>query len=92
MKGQIIKQQFKKNRNRLIGKNSTFTLLFIIPFVFILQRNLTEYYNACGIEVMYGVFAAMLKERRIIITSNKLPRLSACVQASKVFSFKNVST
>jgi len=86
MKGQIIKQQFFKNRKLLIGKNSAFTLLFI------LQRNLTEYYNACGIEVMYGVFAAMLKERRIIITSNKLPRLSACVQASKVFSFKNVST
>lgn len=44
------------------------------------QRNLTEYYNACGVEIMYGVFAAMLKERRIIITSNKLPKLSACVQ------------
>ncbi|XP_071747929.1 DENN domain-containing protein 1A isoform X4 [Lepeophtheirus salmonis] len=46
------------------------------------NRNLTEYYNAVGIHSMLVVFASMLYERRVIIVSRKLSRLSACVQAA----------
>lgn len=46
------------------------------------NRNLSEYYNAVGIDTMLAVFAAMLHERRIMITSKKLYRLTACVQAA----------
>ena len=46
------------------------------------NRNLSEYYNAVGIDTMLAVFAAMLHERRIMITSSKLYRLTACVQAA----------
>ena len=46
------------------------------------NRNLSEYYNAVGVDTMLAIFAAMLCERRIIITSKKLHRLTACVQAA----------
>ena len=46
------------------------------------NRNLSEYYNAVGVDTMLAVFAAMLHERRIMITSSKLYRLTACVQAA----------
>ncbi|KAG8222195.1 hypothetical protein J437_LFUL001287, partial [Ladona fulva] len=46
------------------------------------NRNLTEYYNAVDGHNMMIVFASMLYERRIIFTSAKLNRLSACVQAA----------
>lgn len=46
------------------------------------NRNLSEYYNAVGVDTMLAVFAAMLHERRIMITSRKLYRLTACVQAA----------
>ncbi|XP_049819188.1 DENN domain-containing protein 1B-like isoform X2 [Aethina tumida] len=46
------------------------------------NRNLTEYYNAVDINNMIMVFASMLFERRIIFTSKKLKRLSACVQSA----------
>ncbi|XP_020708172.2 DENN domain-containing protein 1A isoform X3 [Athalia rosae] len=45
------------------------------------NRNLTEYYSAVDSHNMMMVFASMLYERRIIFTSKKLSRLSACVQA-----------
>lgn len=45
------------------------------------QRNLTEYYSAVDAHNMMMVFASMLYERRIIFTSKRLSRLSACVQA-----------
>ncbi|XP_076265058.1 uncharacterized protein LOC143199150 isoform X6 [Rhynchophorus ferrugineus] len=47
-----------------------------------LQRNLTEYYNAVDINNMMLIFASMLYERRIIFTSKQLKRLSACVQSA----------
>ena len=50
-------------------------------FDFMLQRNLTEYYSAVDAQNMMVVFASMLYERRIIFTSKRLSRLSACVQA-----------
>lgn len=46
------------------------------------NRNLTEYYNAIDTNNMIVIFASMLYERRIIITSRKLTRLSACVQSA----------
>ncbi|CAG2164946.1 unnamed protein product, partial [Oppiella nova] len=46
------------------------------------DRNLTEYFNAIDASNMIVVFANMLNERRIIMTSKKLSRLSACVQAA----------
>jgi len=46
------------------------------------NRNLTEYFNAVDSQSMLTVFASMLYERRILITSKKLSRLSACVQAA----------
>ncbi|XP_076547562.1 DENN domain-containing protein 1B isoform X9 [Osmia lignaria lignaria] len=45
------------------------------------NRNLTEYYSAVDAQNMMIVFASMLYERRIIFTSKRLSRLSACVQA-----------
>ncbi len=46
------------------------------------DRNLTEYFNAIDATNMIVIFANMLNERRIIMTSKKLSRLSACVQAA----------
>ncbi|XP_056011231.1 DENN domain-containing protein 1B-like isoform X13 [Ostrea edulis] len=46
------------------------------------SRNLTEYYNAVDTEKMMIIFASMLNERRIVITSKRLNRMTACVHAS----------
>jgi len=46
------------------------------------NRNFTEYYSAVDVNNMMLIFASMLNERRIIVTSKKLSRLSACVQAA----------
>ncbi|XP_059477766.1 DENN domain-containing protein 1A-like isoform X2 [Neocloeon triangulifer] len=46
------------------------------------NRNLTEYYSAVDANNMMVIFASMLYERRIIFTSKRLSRLSACVQAA----------
>ncbi|KAJ8686682.1 hypothetical protein QAD02_022476 [Eretmocerus hayati] len=45
------------------------------------NRNLTEYFSAVDSHNMMMIFASMLYERRIVFTSKKLSRLSACVQA-----------
>lgn len=50
--------------------------------IFCFQRNLTEYYNAVDKHNMMVIFASMLYERRIVFTSKKLKRLSACVQSA----------
>lgn len=46
------------------------------------NRNLTEYYNALDTANMMIVFASMLNERRIVVTSRRLSRLTACIHAS----------
>ncbi|XP_064458650.1 DENN domain-containing protein 1A-like isoform X2 [Ornithodoros turicata] len=51
------------------------------------NRNLTEYYNAVDATNMMVVFASMLHERRILITSKRLSRLSACVQAANALIY-----
>ncbi|CAG0890425.1 unnamed protein product [Cyprideis torosa] len=48
------------------------------------NRNLVEYYNAVSSEVMLEVFASMLHERRIVMVSRKLSRLTGCVQAANL--------
>lgn len=56
-------------------------------FYILLQRNLTEYYNAVDSQNMIIIFASMLFERRIIFTSKKLYRLSACVQSANAILY-----
>ncbi|XP_014291494.1 DENN domain-containing protein 1B isoform X1 [Halyomorpha halys] len=51
------------------------------------NRNLTEYYSAVDCDNMIRVFASMLFERRIVFTSKKLYRLSACVQAANAIIY-----
>ncbi|XP_065115588.2 DENN domain-containing protein 1B isoform X2 [Paramisgurnus dabryanus] len=46
------------------------------------SRNLTEYFVAVDVNNMLHLFASMLHERRIIITSSKLSTLTACVHGS----------
>ncbi|XP_071519391.1 uncharacterized protein [Panulirus ornatus] len=46
------------------------------------NRNLSEYYNAVDTNNMIIIFASMLYERRIIMVSKRLSRLSSCVQAA----------
>lgn len=51
------------------------------------NRNLTEYYNAVDSNNMMIIFASMLYERRIIFTSKRLNRLSACVQSANAIIY-----
>ena len=46
------------------------------------QRNLTEYFNAVDAHNMMVIFASMLHERRIVMVSSRISRLSACIQAA----------
>uniref|UniRef100_A0A8B9Z438 DENN domain containing 1B n=1 Tax=Buteo japonicus TaxID=224669 RepID=A0A8B9Z438_9AVES len=46
------------------------------------SRNLTEYFVAVDVNNMLQLYASMLHERRLIITSSKLSTLTACVHAS----------
>uniref|UniRef100_A0A8C3L8C1 DENN domain containing 1B n=1 Tax=Chrysolophus pictus TaxID=9089 RepID=A0A8C3L8C1_CHRPC len=57
---------------------SVVSILCIIPN----SRNLTEYFVAVDVNNMLQLYASMLHERRIIITSSKLSTLTACVHAS----------
>ncbi|XP_067941668.1 DENN domain-containing protein 1A-like isoform X2 [Watersipora subatra] len=46
------------------------------------NRNLSEYYSALDAELMIALFACMLNERRILVTSKKLSKLTACCHAA----------
>ncbi|KAI9556760.1 hypothetical protein GHT06_016551 [Daphnia sinensis] len=46
------------------------------------NRNLTEYFNAVDAHNMMVIFASMLHERRIVMVSSRISRLSACIQAA----------
>uniref|UniRef100_A0A8C4H847 DENN/MADD domain containing 1B n=1 Tax=Dicentrarchus labrax TaxID=13489 RepID=A0A8C4H847_DICLA len=52
-----------------------------------LQRNLTEYFVAVDVNNMLQLYASMLHERRIIITSSKLSTLTACVHGAAALLF-----
>ncbi|CAH1786185.1 unnamed protein product [Owenia fusiformis] len=71
----------------VVAKNFTEKFSFLCPDLHTLptipeNRNLTEYYNAIDANNMMTIFASMLYERRIIFTSKKLSRLTACVHGS----------
>uniref|UniRef100_A0A8D0CDZ0 DENN domain containing 1B n=1 Tax=Scleropages formosus TaxID=113540 RepID=A0A8D0CDZ0_SCLFO len=51
------------------------------------HRNLTEYFVAVDVNNMLHLYASMLHERRIIITSSKLSTLTACVHGSAAMLF-----
>ncbi|XP_063056893.1 DENN domain-containing protein 1B [Engraulis encrasicolus] len=51
------------------------------------SRNLTEYFVAVDVTNMLQLYASMLYERRIIITSSKLSTLTACVHGSASMLF-----
>uniref|UniRef100_A0A1A7Z0L5 DENN/MADD domain containing 1B n=1 Tax=Iconisemion striatum TaxID=60296 RepID=A0A1A7Z0L5_9TELE len=51
------------------------------------SRNLTEYFVAVDINNMLQLYASMLHERRIIITSSKLSTLTACVHGAAVMLY-----
>ncbi|XP_005095262.2 DENN domain-containing protein 1B isoform X2 [Aplysia californica] len=51
------------------------------------SRNLTEYYNAVDSFNMMLIFASMLHERRIYMTSRKLSRLTACIHAAEALLY-----
>ncbi|KAK4315826.1 hypothetical protein Pmani_012982 [Petrolisthes manimaculis] len=51
------------------------------------NRNLSEYYNAVDANNMATIFASMLHERRIIVVSKRVSRLSACVQAANALIY-----
>uniref|UniRef100_A0A3Q0RT70 DENN domain containing 1B n=1 Tax=Amphilophus citrinellus TaxID=61819 RepID=A0A3Q0RT70_AMPCI len=57
------------------------------PVLVDLQRNLTEYFVAVDINNMLQLYASMLHERRIIITSSKLSTLTACVHGAAALLF-----
>ncbi|KAJ7986231.1 hypothetical protein DPEC_G00337810 [Dallia pectoralis] len=65
---------------------------FIVPDINVLptipeSRNLTEYFVAVDVGNMLHLYASMLHERRIIITSSKLSTLTACVHGSASMLF-----
>ncbi|KAE8748342.1 hypothetical protein FOCC_FOCC004978 [Frankliniella occidentalis] len=51
------------------------------------NRNLMEYYSAVDGTNMMIIFASMLYERRIVFTSTRLSRLSACAQAANAIIY-----
>ena len=64
----------------LLFKN--YIVIYWNIFISIFQKNLAEYYSAIDFNNMMIIFASMLFERRIIVKSERLSRLSACVQAA----------
>ncbi|CAL1545599.1 unnamed protein product [Lymnaea stagnalis] len=51
------------------------------------NRNLKEYYSAVDHDNMMKIFASMLHERRIYMTSKKLSRLTACIHAAEALLY-----
>ncbi|XP_063095982.1 DENN domain-containing protein 1B isoform X1 [Cavia porcellus] len=78
----IASEQILKDQLSLISHS-----YFIAPDVTGLptipeSRNLTEYFVAVDVNNMLQLYASMLHERRIIITSSKLSTLTACLHGS----------
>ncbi|XP_054104117.2 DENN domain-containing protein 1B isoform X3 [Callithrix jacchus] len=78
----IACEQFLKDQPSLVPHS-----YFITPDVTGLptipeSRNLTEYFVAVDVNNMLQLYASMLHERRIVITSSKLSTLTACIHGS----------
>ncbi|XP_039194820.1 DENN domain-containing protein 1B-like isoform X2 [Crotalus tigris] len=76
----------RQNRNRDLDTGTTLAY-FIAPDPGKLptipdNRNLTEFVVAVDVNNMLHLYASLLHERRILLTSSKLSTLTACVQAS----------
>ncbi|XP_033096034.1 DENN domain-containing protein 1B-like isoform X3 [Anneissia japonica] len=46
------------------------------------NRNITEYFNAVNPNIMMHIFASLLYERRVLITSRRLSLLTACIHGA----------
>ncbi|XP_070597663.1 DENN domain-containing protein 1C isoform X2 [Erythrolamprus reginae] len=78
--------QNRQNRNRDLDTGKALAY-FIAPDPSKLptipdNRNLTEFVVAVDVNNMLQLYASLLHERRILLTSSKLSTLTACVQAS----------
>lgn len=73
----VIQYQFQGQTKKLTYPTPDHHALPSIPR----DIYLTEYYNAVNVENMITLFASALNERHILVTSKRLDRLSACVQA-----------
>ncbi|XP_037082162.1 DENN domain-containing protein 1B-like [Pollicipes pollicipes] len=51
------------------------------------DRNLTEYWSVVDDSAMVEVFTALLNERHVLVTSSRVSRLSACVQAAQALLY-----
>jgi hypothetical protein len=47
-----------------------------------LQRDLLELYNACTTTQLIALYAALMRERRVVFTGGRLAQISACVLAA----------
>lgn len=81
--GFLLVVNYNSGRNAFTAECFDHTKLPSIPE----DRNLTELFNACDDKIMIGLFKAMLHERKIIIVSRRLTRLSACVQAANLLIY-----
>ncbi|VDO94785.1 unnamed protein product [Soboliphyme baturini] len=81
--GQTFVAQVFPNKNKMECVCPDYSRLPKIPE----NRSLTEYYNAVSEENMISVFASLLCERRVVFTSEKLGKLSACVLASNLLLY-----
>lgn len=71
----------------ILPKHEKYFFKFTAPWEHILPKipenhNLSNYYNFIKIDFMIEIFCAMLNERRIVLTSQKLDILSSCVIAA----------
>ncbi|XP_032906834.1 DENN domain-containing protein 1B-like isoform X1 [Amblyraja radiata] len=88
----VTTERSLKDVTRNISSGMPLVSYFIAPDVNSLptipeSRNLTEYVVAVDVNSMLHLFASMLHERRIIITSSKLSTLTACVHGSSAMLY-----
>ncbi|UYV70599.1 DENND1A [Cordylochernes scorpioides] len=81
--GNLMHLFYNQRKNSFIVKCDDHLLSPTIPE----DRNLTEYFRPSSISNLITVFVSMLHERRIILTSANLPKLSACVQAANALLY-----
>ncbi|XP_066472014.1 DENN domain-containing protein 1C [Tiliqua scincoides] len=82
----------KQDKNQDLDPGTTSALYFIAPDHGKLptipeNRNLTEFVVALDVNNMLQLYASLLHERRILLTTSKLSTLTACVQASSAMLY-----
>ncbi|XP_013793866.1 DENN domain-containing protein 1A-like isoform X2 [Limulus polyphemus] len=81
--GHTLHVLWDKDQNQFVAQCPDHRKLPAIPE----NRNLMEYFSAVDVHNMIMLFASLLHERRIVITSKRLSRLTACVQAASVLLY-----